>query len=99
MRLADDAEVLEQRPFGAVIDATWLRGGAVLVYGNERGLFVLDDSEDAPRQLDSREQAVNGGPDQRSKPRSTGSAGVRGVFHERCTQEPSVSSPRRPTGV
>jgi hypothetical protein len=51
VRLSDDAEVLEQRPFDAVGDATWLRDGAVLLYGNERGLFVLDDSDAASRLL------------------------------------------------
>jgi hypothetical protein len=51
VRLSDDAELLEQRPFDAVIDATWMRNGAVLVYGKERGLFVLDGSADAVRPL------------------------------------------------
>lgn len=52
VRLSDDAELLEQRPFDAVIDAVWLHDAAVLVYGNERGLFLLDESEDAHVQLD-----------------------------------------------
>jgi hypothetical protein len=53
VRLSDDGEVLEQRPFDAVTDATWLRDGAVLVYGNERGVvFLLDAPEDGARRLD-----------------------------------------------
>jgi hypothetical protein len=53
VRLSDDGEVLEQRPFDAVTDAAWLRDGAVLVYGNERGVvFLLDAPEDGARRLD-----------------------------------------------
>jgi hypothetical protein len=52
VRLSDDGEVLEQRPFDALTDATWLHDGAVLVYGNERGVFLLDAPEEGARRLD-----------------------------------------------
>lgn len=54
IRLSDDAELLEQRPFEARLDATaWLRDGTVLVYGNESGVFVLENFEATARRLGS----------------------------------------------
>lgn len=53
IRLSDDAELLERRPFDAGGDAmAWLREGTVLVYGAETGVFVLEDSTTIPRRLD-----------------------------------------------
>jgi hypothetical protein len=52
LRLSDDAEVLEHRPFDFVLDATWLKQGAVLVYCNEDGVSVLESSEATSRRLD-----------------------------------------------
>jgi hypothetical protein len=52
LRLTDDAEVLEHRPFDFVLDATWLKQGAVLVYCNEDGVFVRQSSEATSRRLD-----------------------------------------------
>jgi hypothetical protein len=52
IRLSDDAEILERRPFDAGGDAmAWLRDGTVLVYGDENGVLVLEDSEAPARRL------------------------------------------------
>lgn len=43
--------MLGRRPLDPVTDGAWLGGGAALVVGTERGVFVLSDDQAAPVQV------------------------------------------------
>jgi hypothetical protein len=52
LRLSDDAELLDERAFDVAYAGTWLAGGTALVYANDRGLFVLNESDAPARKLE-----------------------------------------------